>query len=213
MSTRPKKATPIRTRDAEATRGRILAAVGSLLVREGFGALGVNSVAREAGVDKVLIYRYFGGMDELLETWGRGSDFWPSVEEILGPEPEQAPAQLAAGMLKRHLQALRTRPHTLEVLAWEARGDHPLTRILATIREERSEALLVSLPKSFRAPGVDMAAISAVLGAGLQYLLLRSRSVEVYSGVAIGSPEGWQRLEAALDDLCQRLFPAPGRTR
>jgi AcrR family transcriptional regulator len=213
MSTRPKKAITIRTRDAEATRARILAAVGSLLVREGFGALGVNAVAREAGVDKVLIYRYFGGMDELLSAWGRDSDFWPSVEEILGPEPERVPARLAAGMLKRHLQALRARPHTLEVLAWEARGDHPLTRILAAIREERSEALLASLPKHFRAPGVDIGAISALLGAGLQYLLLRSRSVEVYNGVPIGSPAGWQRLEAALDDLCQRLLPVPGRVR
>lgn len=33
----------------------------------------------------------------------------------------------------------------LEVLAWEASSDHPLARILATIREERSEALLSSL--------------------------------------------------------------------
>ena len=45
-----RKAAP-RERDAQATRGRILAAVGSLLVREGFGALGVNAVARAAGVD------------------------------------------------------------------------------------------------------------------------------------------------------------------
>lgn len=210
----PRRPRPtVRTRDAEATRARILAAVGTLLVREGFGALGVNAVAREAGVDKVLIYRYFGSMDALLEAWGKDSDFWPTVQEILGPEPESEPGELAAGLLKRHLQALRARPHTLEVLAWEASTDHPLTRILAEVRERRAEALMAALPKDLGAPGVDLGALSALLGAGLQYLLLRSRTVAAFNGVPIGTPEGWQRLEAALDDLCARVFRARPKFR
>ncbi len=53
------------SRDKGATRQRLLEAVGTLLSRDGFGALGVNAVAREAGVDKVLIYRYYGGMADL----------------------------------------------------------------------------------------------------------------------------------------------------
>ncbi len=198
--------TPIPARDADATRARIMAAVGSLLVREGFGALGVNAVAREAGVDKVLIYRYFGGMDPLLEAWGNASDFWPSVEEILGTEPETDPARLAAGLLKRHLRALRARPHTLEVLAWETVARHPLTAILARIREARSEQLMATLPPSFREAGFDVEAFSALLGAGLQHLLLRSRTTDVFNGVPIGTGEGWLRLEAAVDALCSRMF-------
>lgn len=63
------------TRDKETTKLRLIGAVGSLLAREGFGSLGVNALATEAGVDKVLIYRYFGGMDNLLAAFGRSSDF------------------------------------------------------------------------------------------------------------------------------------------
>ena len=205
MSPRAPKAQP-RTRDAAATRERILSAVGTLLVREGFGALGVNAVAREAGVDKVLIYRYFGGIDELLETWGNHSDFWPSVEEMLGAVPEADPAQLAAGLLKRHLQALRARPHTLEVMAWEAVTRHPLTRVLDRIREERSERLMQALPAGLRSSDLDLAALSALLGAGMQHLLLRSRTVTVFNGVPLDTTDGWCRLEGALDLICERLF-------
>lgn len=196
---------PVRSRDAEATRLRIIEAVGRLLVREGFGALGINAVAREAGVDKVLIYRYFGGIDHLLEAWGSTSDFWPTVAEILGEAPESDPAELAAGMLKRHLQALRARPHTLEVMAWEAVTRHPLTRILDDIRETRAEQLMMAMPPPLRGVKFDLPAISALLGAGMQHLLLRSRTVDRFNGVAIGSPEGWERIEAALQTLCRAL--------
>ncbi len=48
------------TRSKETTRLRLISAVGTLLARQGFNALGINAVAEEAGVDKVLIYRYFG---------------------------------------------------------------------------------------------------------------------------------------------------------
>jgi AcrR family transcriptional regulator len=196
----------VHTRDAQATRGRILDAVGSLLVREGFGALGVNAVAREADVDKVLIYRYFGGMDQLLEVWGNASDFWPTVEEVLGPEPEPELASLVSGLLKRHLRALRARPHTLEVLAWETVTRHPLTAILDRIRETRSEQLMEALPDKLRESKLDVLAFAALLGAGMQHLLLRSRTVEVFNGVPIGTPAGWERLEQAVDDICARVF-------
>jgi AcrR family transcriptional regulator len=200
------KKTLVHTRDAQATRGRILDAVGSLLVREGFGALGVNAVAREADVDKVLIYRYFGGMDQLLEAWGNASDFWPTVEEVLGPEPEPELASLVSGLLKRHLCALRARPHTLEVLAWETVTRHPLTAILDRIRETRSEQLMEALPDQLREAKLDVFAFAALMGAGMQHLLLRSRTVEVFNGVPIGTPAGWERLEQAVDDICARVF-------
>ncbi|MFU8830406.1 MAG: hypothetical protein ACNA8P_13365 [Phycisphaerales bacterium] len=35
----------------------MIRAVGTLLARDGFQGMGVNAVAREAGVDKVLIAR------------------------------------------------------------------------------------------------------------------------------------------------------------
>ena len=38
-------------RDKAETKARILAAVGKLLAESGFKSLGVNAIAREAGVD------------------------------------------------------------------------------------------------------------------------------------------------------------------
>ena len=62
--------------------------MGEVLARDGFGAIGVNAIARQAGVDKVLIYRYFGGLPELLRAWGASGRFWPRVADLLGADPQ-----------------------------------------------------------------------------------------------------------------------------
>jgi hypothetical protein len=95
-----------RSRDRAATEERILAAVGQVLARDGFGAIGVNAIAREAGVDKVLIYRYFGGLPELLRL-GR-------------QRPLLAPGGRSAGR--------RSRPAALPLAERYARFFEPLHR-------------------------------------------------------------------------------------
>ena len=65
---KPPRLATQRERNRDETSARLLAAVGEVLARDGFAALGVNAVAKQAGVDKVLIYRYFGGLPELIQA-------------------------------------------------------------------------------------------------------------------------------------------------
>ena len=74
-------------RDSAKTKERLLEAVDDVLARDGFGGLGVNTLAREAGVDKVLIYRYFGGLNGLLKAYAEAGDLWWTVEEITADAP------------------------------------------------------------------------------------------------------------------------------
>ena len=53
-------------RNRPVTERKLTRAVEKLLARGGFGMLGPSAVAREAGVDKKLIYRYFGNLDGLV---------------------------------------------------------------------------------------------------------------------------------------------------
>ena len=48
------------------TEKRLLEAVSHIVENDGFTKIGVNRIANQAGCDKVLIYRYFGGLDGLL---------------------------------------------------------------------------------------------------------------------------------------------------
>lgn len=74
-------------RNRPATEDRIRSAAWRLLEREGLPSWGVNAVAREAGVDKVLLYRYFGGHEELLLHLLERNRFWPDPAALTASGP------------------------------------------------------------------------------------------------------------------------------
>jgi len=191
-------------RDRSATRARLIEAVGTILARDGFAALGVNAVARAAGVDKVLIYRYFGGLPGLMEAFGQEGNFWPSIEELADGDVEafaQLPMDEKLRRLARNfLHGIQKRPLTQEIMAWEMVERNELTIALEGIRENR---MLRFYEMFFSTPAeeVDLAAISAIIGAAVSYLVRRSRGIKWYGGVDLQSGEGWDRLVAGVDAI------------
>jgi AcrR family transcriptional regulator len=194
-------------RNKEETKDRIIDAVGRLLAEGGFQKLGVNAVARAAGVDKVLIYRYFGGMPDLLRAFGVSGDFWPTFEELTGGDAEglraEPAAQATATVLCNFARALRRRPLTGEILAWETVERNELIEVLEEVREDSAIRLLGELAPASEERPADLAAVTALLGAAIMYLVVRSRHVEVFNGVDIGSEDGWHRLEGAITAICE----------
>lgn len=199
---------PERNRDQ--TTQRLLAAVGTVLAREGFAALGVNAIAREAGVDKVLIYRYFGGLPELLAAWGRSGRFWPGVDELLAQEPgllALPAAERYARFFEHFIDALRARPLTLEVLAAEVRHRNELTAVLEAEREAWGEQAARTIGGAEFAARPEMRAVTLLLVAGVQYLLLRSRTIRVFGGLDLQGDAGWAELKAGVRALAERMLP------
>lgn len=195
-------------RDSEQTRRRILEALGRLLATSGFRDVGINAVAREAGVDKVLIYRYFGGLPELLKAFAAESDFWPTTEE-LRTEIEADPAAATPAGRARLLQiafgrALRRRQLTQEIMRWELLERNELTDMLAHHREAQGNDVIQSLEQP---GGPDVRAIGTVLSAGLTYLILRSKTADVYNGLNLNSEDDWARIEHAVGFLVDAAFP------
>ncbi len=209
-----------RTRDRAATEERILAAVGGVLARDGFAAVGVNAIAREAGVDKVLIYRYFGGLPELLRVWGASGRFWPSVEELIAAMPSPLTSlpvhERYALFFACFIDALRARPLTIEILAAEIVARNELTAILESEREQwgaQVEALIGGADLQ-RLP--QLRGITLLLVAGVQYLLVRSRTIRIFGGLDLRSDATWAVLKASLRSMASQLLadaPAPATPR
>ncbi len=202
---------PARTaRDRGATEQRILGAVGTVLAREGFAAIGVNAIAREAGVDKVLIYRYFGGLPELLQAWGASGRFWPRVQDLLGEQPDALlalpEAERWARFFEHFIDGLRERPLTLEILAAEVLERNALTAILEAEREAWGEeaATLLAGPALNNRP--ELRTLTRMLVAGVQYLLLRARRIRIFGGLEIQTDAGWAQIKHDLRVLAQPLF-------
>jgi AcrR family transcriptional regulator len=196
-------------RNAEETKSRILDALGRIIVRDGLGAVGINSLAREAGADKTLIYRYFDGLDGVYRAYAERGEIWHSTAEILhGIDPAQKSLPDAVKLcLRRHARAIRSRPLTLAVLAGELHERTPLVVALEAVRDRRGEEIQAWLAEHYALPpDVDVAALSALFTAAINYIALRARRAPVRAGIAIATDADWERLFASIDLLVDGIF-------
>jgi AcrR family transcriptional regulator len=188
-------------------------AVGRVLARDGVDGLGVNALAREAGVDKVLIYRYFGDLDGLLEVFAERGDVWWRVEELIGddlPPPESdTPEAWLALVVRRHVEALQRRPMAVELLAWEGARPNTLTRALDGVRERRAFDLMAALARRTTIPPqADIGAVMVLLAAATSYLVVRARNEPAFLGFDLRSTRGGERLYAAVAAMIRgALYP------
>ncbi len=106
-------------RNRAQTEQRLLNAAMEIIRDTGFIEFGVNSIAARAGADKVLIYRYFGGAEGLMEVIAREYSLYPRCQEIRGDR------------LERWLESFREQfagNHLAMVLHdWERILNNPLT--------------------------------------------------------------------------------------
>ncbi|SOB57847.1 TetR family transcriptional regulator [Pseudodesulfovibrio profundus] len=201
------KVIPIRNK--EQTKEKLIQSVGEVLAEVGFQKLGVNVVARKANVDKKLIYRYFGGLEGLVATYGNTIDFWPSAQELIGGDSStlrsMEPYVLVSLFFKRYLRAILRRPLTLEILAWEAIERNRLTMALEDIRAKTALEFF-ELMEEDPPQGVDLTALVLLMAGAINFLAVRSRIHSSLGGVDLQSEEGWERIENTIDQLMEGVL-------
>ena len=190
------------TRSRLKTEQRILDAVGTILLEQGYPAVGINAIARQAGCDKVLIYRYFGGFDELLLAFAETTTLWWEVDEIITETASECSAiklpEYLQTLLNRYVAALESRPLALEIMAWEMSEQNNLTNALARSRSDRGMELVKRVRGYYQQPNIDIGGILGVFGAAINYLVIRTRKQSQQY-----KTEEWWRLQQTIGKLLQ----------
>ncbi len=184
------------------TEQRILDAVGTILLEQGYPAVGINAIARQAGCDKVLIYRYFGGFDGLLLRFAETTTLWWDMDEVISETAADCAGiplhEFLQTLLNRYVTALESRPLALEIMAWEMSAQNNLTNTLARIRGERGMELVKRIRAYYRQPNIDIGGILGVFGAAINYLIIRTRKQSQQY-----KTEEWWRLQQTIGKLLQ----------
>ncbi len=193
-------AAPARLRDRRATEAAIVEAGERILLRDGFPALNVQTLAAEAGCDRKLVYRYFEGADGVVARLAdrAAAELVRALDAAPRAETDSLRA-FARASLAAWLSALRSSPLTLRLMAWALVEDSPLLRRIEADRAALLQAWMRERRPRLRVPPEgDPAALNAVLMAAVQHLALADGAA--VGGLALDE-SGWPRVMAALDRL------------
>jgi AcrR family transcriptional regulator len=197
----------VRARNRGQTETAILDAARALLGEEGFQALGVNAVARRAGCDKQLIYRYFGGLDGLVEAIGGDLASW--LQDGVPPPPARPAtyAELMEWMALAFMDALRTNPLVQKIAAWELSEPSPLVIKLAEARAGSLARWIGTIRGDLVPPAhLDAPAINAVIIAAIQHLVLAGATTGMFAGVALREEADWDRVRKVIVRMVRSAY-------
>lgn len=180
---------------------RILRAMGEVMAERGTEKAGINAVAERADVNKVLIYRYFGGWNGLLEAYVQRG-FFLSIfnEKFLEAAPEAPSAETRSKLWSDYtiqfMQEFRTRKSSQELIRWEmTHGETELAQRLASFRNESFKNLINKIaPFS----DYDPMAITSLMVSAVTHMVLLSSQNEKILDIDLHTDEGWARLETAI---------------
>lgn len=198
-----------RSRNRDETRAAILRAAQELLADEGFSSFGVNALARRSGFDKQLIYRYFGGLDGLIDALGEALAGWVAtrMDPFLAKDPGPGYGDLIEAVLLAYLDALRSDSLMQRLVAWELSDPSPQVSRLADQRAQGLGELVARLRGDrMPPPGVDAPAVNAVLIAAVQHLVLAGATAGRFTGMPLATEADWDRAKATLGRLVRAAY-------
>ncbi|GAB4169711.1 MAG: TetR family transcriptional regulator [Wenzhouxiangellaceae bacterium] len=131
------------TRDADATRERILDAAFERFVAHGFAGASMREIAQAAGVTKSLIHHHFGTKRALWdEVKNRALQHYTGQQMQLLETAAEADRALLGEAVRTFFAYLRDHPRVVRLLAWtHIEGDRRIGRLDAELIRLGSERI------------------------------------------------------------------------
>lgn len=179
-------------KNRELTEKKIIDAVERIIENQGFEKLGINAVASEAGVSKMLIYRYFGGLDELLAHYLMQKDYWANTDTTI---LEQANVgESIKNMFRKQIKQMRSDIMLKRLCRWELTADNDNIRTLQDRRERNGRDLIQMVARLTGCSNAKVASLATILSASISYLVLMEEQTSTYNGIDLQSEEGWKQI-------------------
>lgn len=201
-------------RNRAKTTQRIVEALEEVIAERGLEGVGVNRVAEKANVSKVLIYRYFGGMEGLMEYYVKMGKlfpvFNPAVLDQIRPLHDSDVARIWYRQVIQTYRYFRTFKAAREVLKASVIENDSIAETTARAQDEEMTRLVEQL--SF-VQGADTQAISAVILGAMNYLTIMAQNDRTMISIDLRSEEGWKRVESAIKTIYIALNRMASQTK
>lgn len=185
------------TKDRELTEKKILEAVGEIIVEDGLEKVGVNAVAQKAGISKMLIYRYFGSIDELVAKYIFQKDYWINISPDL--EGSEDISKYIKQIFREQISQLREDITLKRMYRWELSTNNPITNTLREKREKNGCQLIKVISELTHSQEKEVASLASIISASISYLTLLEELNPTYNGINLQSDKGWEQIARGID--------------
>ncbi|KAB1154281.1 MULTISPECIES: TetR/AcrR family transcriptional regulator [Tenacibaculum] len=179
-------------RDRAATEKKIYDAFISLLEKKGPQGVGINAIAKKAGVSKELIYRYYGGLKGLLLNYAKSGDFFKPLHLV--DDKEKSSVEDLKRFTKEGTKELRNNKITQEILRWQLIENKEETKDLFKYTNKQMEKIFAindrdsSLQHAFH-----------LMIGGYIYFTLSSKFNKKFINADLSSDEMWDKFDKAIE--------------
>ena len=196
-------------RNKARTKQRFLDAVEEILITQGTAGLKVNDIAKVAGLDKKLIYKYFGSTDQLMDEYIQTKDFWSNVKGEKVPDviTDGGQAFIEEMLLLQFDQVARDKAFQ-KLLLWRLTEQRESLQKLTVAQEGNGETLLTRITDPhFGSQSSQFRAIMALLIGGAYYLdLYTGVNGSVFCGIDLETESGRNEIRKALSFLLKSTY-------
>ncbi|MEO6980043.1 MAG: TetR/AcrR family transcriptional regulator, partial [Mucilaginibacter sp.] len=200
-------------KNKEITKRKLILALGETIKLEGFASLSASKVARRAEVDRKLINRYFGGLNQLVEAYVVENDYWllftGRITELLDSNKFSGSKELITFVLQNQFSYFFAEKDMQRLILWELTHNCPLMKSIHNARESMGQKFLETTDAHFKDSKVNFRAIGALIVGGIYYTILHT----IYNGgtfadLDISSEQGQQEIQKAIGQIVEWAFDA-----
>ena len=167
-------------KNKEITKRKMIDAIGKLLTEEGYESLGVNRIAKAAGIHKKLIYRYFDNADNLIENYIVEKDFYMAFTEklfeLVKDHREGTEKELIKYLMEQEFEYFYNEVEMQHIVKWQLSAGTPLIRSVSNAREHIREKVMELTNSKFLNTGVNFNAVNALITGGLYHAVLNAKN-------------------------------------
>lgn len=206
-----RKVTSGPVREKARTMNKLIIAVGKVIQKKGYAGLNIANICKEAGLDRRLVYTYFGSLDNLVETYINQKDYWKSdaqeqISTLLVKETPLSSEEITQ-LLQGQFEAVLKDKALQKIIHWELGEKNKVLRKISDGRERLGEELFNLSEPSFKKTDIDIRAMLALQIGGLYYLSLHAKSNgSLFCGIDINQPDGKERISKALKKVVELCY-------
>ena len=176
----------------------------SQIKKKGFSLALVTDIVKRAKIEPVVFYNRYKNLDEFYDTFVKDYDYW--LSDLVRDSIENIDSEEAySNVIEKILNNLLSDDIMTELLRWEVAEGNNITERTARLRTMHAVDIFRNYEEKHAGIGIDVTAVSALLVAGIYYMLLhKDRSSMI--GIDINQAAGKRRIVNAIREISRLIF-------